>query len=234
MPDIYLIANDDPGWGEDQFIKNHIEHGKSQLRYFIQKLYPGQAFGRLILWTKQDKNTYPIDATDIDKIVETAISLSRTKDVYFGVGLQKENPPKGQRGTTETVSHLPGLWMDIDVRGPHHKMTALPGSIEEAVEFLRSLKPAPSLIIDTGGGLHVYWVFDQLYHIDSADKFYRIRDVSKSFQQKIIAEGEKYGWTLDNTADLARLLRLPGTWNWKETPPNPVYILEPNYADLPF
>ena len=42
----------------------------------------------------------------------------------------------------------------------------------------------------------------------------------------MIEKGQDRGWKLDNTSDLARLLRVPGTFNHKKSPPQEVFIIE--------
>ena len=55
-----------------------------------------------------------------------------------------------------------------------------------------------------------------------------LRTLSERFQRFIISEGEKHGWKLDNTQDLARILRIPGTLNFKSNPPKRVTVVEYN------
>jgi len=232
MKDIFAVAEHYKDWGDTPHIKCHIRNGETQLRSFLQKLYHDDARGIFILWTKQDKYTYAIDVTQRDEIVDKAIFLARIKDVYFGVGLQKEIPVKGHRGTAETVSLLPAFWMDIDVKGPHHKNAKLPNLARDASNFLNELEIKPSMVINTGGGVHAYWLFNEPHHISSSNHYKHLEEASKSFQKFIIAEGRKKGWELDDTSDLARLLRMPGTWNWKTIPPKPVYFLEPEDENI--
>jgi putative DNA primase/helicase len=196
--------------------------------YFLEMLYRNIAGYWFILWTKQDKRAYSFPIENRREISAKALSLSEKMDVYFGIGVHSQKPPRGQRGASETVTSIPGFWMDIDVKDSGHKKTGLPSSIDEALDFLKSLSKQPSLIVNSGGGLHTYWLFEEPYRIIDIDHREECHNISKNFQDSIIAEGKKHGWNLDNTSDLARILRLPGTWNWKEDIPRPVEILEPN------
>lgn len=235
MVDVYSClkkANID--FHDDPMIYHILYNGMDHTDFFFRTLYGCQDFGHLMLWTKQDKKSYPIQIQRKKYIVELVHKLGQKMDVYCGIGLQRNPPPPGQRGGSDTVSSFPGFVMDIDIQGPHHASKMLPDSLMTVMKFLRSLELKPSMIIETGGGVHAYWKFDKLYFIDTDEERRRIKEASRSFQQSIIREGQKYGWDLDNTSDLARLVRIPGTWNWKQIPPKPVYFLEPENGDIPF
>lgn len=234
------LAETDPEWYYQPLIQNHIQTGKDQARHFFKKLYGPRTYhphpsGVVTLCYKEEEGMvcYPKSIGMRSEIIDVSLYLGQRGDIYFNIGLQEDLPPRGQRGKSNTVSLIPGFWMDIDEKGSHHKSQDLPCSIEEAESFLRSLEKPPSMIICTGGGLHAYWVFQELCFIETDSYRMKIKEASKTFQQRIINEGKKHGWSLDNTSDLARLLRIPGTWNWKTIPPKPVYFLEPCYADLP-
>lgn len=194
---------------------------------FLERLYGNRASDCFNLWTKQDKRTYSFQIENRREIAIKALSLSEQRmDVYFGVGLHSEKPPIGKRGASEAVTAIPGLWFDMDVKGDGHSKKELPASIDEALKFLKSLDKKPNLVVNTGGGLHAYWVFEKPYQIVDVRDREKCHYISKNFQDSIIARGNDYGWDLDNTADLARILRLPGTLNWKQDTPRPVFVLE--------
>ena len=196
--------------------------------YFLHLLYGNILDDWFILWTRQDKRAYPFQIQNRQEIAAQALSLSeKKKDVYFSVGLHPQQPPAGKRGASETVIAIPGFWFDLDIKGDGHSQKKLPSSIDEALDFLKSLSKQPSLIVNSGGGLHTYWLFEEPYRIIDMDRREECHNISKNFQDSIIEEGKDRGWNLDNTSDLARILRLPGTWNLKEDIPRPVCVLEP-------
>ena len=194
--------------------------------YFLEMLYGNIAGYWFILWTKQAKRTYSFQIQNRQEIADKVLSLSEKMDVYFGIGLHSKKPPIGERGASETVTVIPGFWFDMDIKGDGHSKKNLPSSIEEALDFMKCLDKQPSLIVNSGGGLHCYWIFDEPHRIVDMKDREKCRNISQNFQDSIIEEGKDRGWNLDNTSDLARILRLPGTWNWKEDIPRPVEILE--------
>ena len=116
--------------------------------------------------------------------------------------------------------------MDFDCSEGSHKEQKLP-SKEEVLSFLKELPLKPSLIVWSGGGLHVYWLFKEPLYFHSETDRHQAKKLSSRFQLTIISIAKSQGWNLDNTSDLVRLLRIPGTHNFKRDPV-PVEILEIN------
>lgn len=69
--------------------------------------------------------------------------------------------------------------------------------------------PEPSTVVDSGNGLHVYW---HLPDFVPRDEWLRVA-------RKLKALTVKHGLLADpsRTADIASVLRVPGTMNWKDT-----------------
>jgi hypothetical protein len=114
-------------------------------------------------------------------------------------GKGKEGSPGGK----STVSRVITLFSDYDYR----KMGQ---SRDEALEYLRSLPCPPTKIVDSGGGLQVYWLL--VDPVTSTE--------GKALAEKIMA-GMCQWWQTDKVKDYSRILRVPGTLNVKpeyETP----------------
>jgi hypothetical protein len=82
--------------------------------------------------------------------------------------------------------------------------------------FLDRFKVPPSVVIDSGHGVHAYWLMRELMA--------PMQHVQR-FQQYLRTLFQANGWALDYTHDPSRVLRVPGTTNWKGTPV-PVTILQ--------
>ena len=102
--------------------------------------------------------------------------------------------------------------------GSAHKENALPKT-EEAIDFVNSLKLKPSIIVRSGNGVHAIWLLDELFVIRNENEREQIRELSAGFGMYVIAEGRKKGWKLDNVQDIPRMLRAPGSLNFKSDPP---------------
>jgi hypothetical protein len=189
-------------------------------------IFPSNAI--LCLWTRQGKTTYPFDfPADLNAAAAQVEHLAKHAfDVYFAIGLQAERPAPGKRGDEAGVIAVPGPWMDIDILGPGHKQAALPQNEEEALEFVAAFPLKPSIITNTGGGLQAFWLLKQPLVISEDTERTEVKKVSTRFQQYLIARGRERGWQFDSTPNLDRLLRVPGTFNYKDpTNPRQVRIL---------
>ena len=100
---------------------------------------------------------------------------------------------------------------------------SLPTTIEEALSIFPDFLQ-PTTVIWTGNGLHVYWLFKVPWQLNSPEENRRAAILSIRLQSFIKKLAEKQGWYLDSTADLSRILRVPGTLNHKQGQKKPVYI----------
>jgi hypothetical protein len=86
--------------------------------------------------------------------------------------------------------------------------------------------PFPSAIVNSGGGLHVYWISDVPL---SPEEW---RPYAEGLKQLLITEGVMCDTGV--TSDSVRLLRVPGTRNYKYDPPAPVKLLYLAEKDINF
>ena len=154
-----------------------------------------------------------------------ATAQSINTDVYFGVGSQAADLGPSKRGTVADISVITSFWIDIDIAGQGHVSPQYPQDMEEALKFIQGLPLQPSAIVNSGGGIHAYWLLNQPWYFANDGERQQAQEISRSFQGFIIEKGCELGWKLDNTSDLARLLRVPGTLNHKSSPPKTVDII---------
>ncbi len=210
---------------------------------FLKALYPVPfpelaAAGRvpqLAIWSRspRDKSSRTDWCADIGTAAALAAKLCATMDVYFGVALQdrglavalarrrKKHGPKipaaAVRGSAKSAAVLPGVWIDVDVRGDHHKSADLPPDLETATGLLAAVPHPPSVLVASGGGLHAYWLLDEAWILDSEAARAEAASLSRRLQWAVRRRARDHDWKIDNTADLARVLRLPGTLNHKRS-----------------
>jgi len=140
-------------------------------------------------------------------------------DLYVSCATHREPAERG-RGNAKTVTSIPGLWADLDIGTEGHKAAALPNPADEteALSILEGL-PEPSAVIHSGGGLQVWWLFDEPWIFnDPADA----AQASDAWQRLLVERGEARGLHVDALGDLPRILRVPGTANHKTGAPRPV------------
>ena len=191
---------------------------------FLSAIFSGQEQGLLVLFCKPSNVSDFIQFANEDwkeEAAAKALHLREHSNVYFAVGPQGTRPGRG-RGKAAGVISLPGLWADIDVLGPNHASLTLPPTIEDARRIPQALPFKPTMVVYTGGGIQVYWLFREPWQLDTDKERARAKALSKAFQHFLRRAAANHGWTMDGTADLCRLLRLPGTYNRKQAQPVPV------------
>jgi hypothetical protein len=130
--------------------------------------------------------------------VRNAIMLGRREEVYVGAA-----PRRGEDGTKAGVSRVLAIWADLDAKGGHTR--------ESRTEQLMKLPLQPSIMVWTGGGWHAYFLLEK--PADSPEELQRAELVMR----RIAA-----GLDGDPVHDRSRILRVPGTYNWKYGEPRPV------------
>jgi hypothetical protein len=161
-------------------------------------------------------------------VEDAAHRLDLTTDVYFGACLQDAAAERrGERGSAATVTVVPGTWADIDIAGPGKKKIHAP-SVDQVVAHLASrIEQRPSIALLTGGGLHLWWLFDEPMIISNEAERREAAELAQRWQARLRSVLAEKCWELDSTHDLARVLRLPGTHNHKDEhrPPFPVHVV---------
>lgn len=112
---------------------------------------------------------------------------------------------------------LSNLWTDIDIKSAVHYEENLYTSAENVIETMENtLKPVglyPNIIVSSGYGIHIYWIFSELLYTRTSEE----RAIAKGLLTKIQSVIRKISepYTIDKTDNLGRTLRLPETRNWK-------------------
>lgn len=194
---------------------------------FISQLYP-DADGTLVLWNMSTKLAEFFNPSSLGNFETRVNHLAETSDVFFGFCLQPEeimiNKDGSKRGTELTATVLPGFFMDVDVGTEGHSARNYPPNKEALKEIFRGFPLSPTVIIHTGGGFHLYYLFREPWILEDQREREDAKELLGRFQDTIINLARKHGFNLDKTADLARLLRLPNTFNHKTGTPRPVSV----------
>ena len=182
------------------------------MKEFLETLFGGADENLYTyLWTMPDKLTYSFRVTELEVMASKAKELDALgRDVYFGVSLTASPCGKHERAKAGDVVAVPAIWVDIDCKTGVHASQNLPPDIETALAPVIEIGDA-TYVIATGGGCHVYIVFKE--PLDPNEGSDVLRRYQGFMQERFAARG----WHLDNTADLPRVLRMPGTHNHKNS-----------------
>lgn len=196
----------------------HALHPRSTAREFLGLVFePAADAGRIGLITLPNPAPRWYDAEASDALAQEAITLSdRGAEVYITCGIF---PPSydGPRAAG-AVSALPGVWADIDhvKPGAARRYFRDVGAIHG---FLDTLVIRPTLRVETGGGVHAWWLFREPLYLAGPRLQPADAHVVWRFQRYLQGRMQPQGVDLDATHDHARILRIPGTVNHKHGAP---------------
>ena len=141
-----------------------------------------------------------------------AVQLSSSGvDIWHSVNPVCVEPTNAKRGDETVVSYQIACVVDIDICSVAHKgdPEKLAADFDEAKSFLPF---TPSLIIFSGYGLHAYYIFDTPIKItDNNRESLKHRNNLLLDVTRLKANGKK----IDGVGDLPRVMRTPGTFNYK-------------------
>lgn len=139
------------------------------------------------------------------------------QNIYFGVHPSTEIPktktdgrpakPEGVRSRIDTIAAVNCLFGEFDAKD-------FEGGKPAALTHILRLPAKPTAIIDSGGGWHAYWIFRIPIPITDNSTSKRLCRLQARWVEFVGGD--------PGAKDLARVLRVPGTLNYKYDPPRPV------------
>lgn len=185
------------------------EHDAAERARFFRALWPvGLPSGLVLnLWTPPGRSYWH---DSLERAVADTRPLGAAE--YYGVGLGSAGHiPAGttaaqrkqaseMRFHQDQIYMIPGFFVDFDFK---KDLTEF-----DAVAFMDATFK-PSMIVHTGGGLHLYWLFNKPLIGDVL-----IRDTLAGFKNYVMTL--PHGSTIDHSIiEPARVLRIPGSINYK-------------------
>jgi hypothetical protein len=189
----------------------------SDASLFLEALFTGKPDDlHLLLWTLPEKRSHWFQ--NVESAIQFAESL-RERDLYVGVGLSSQDYGPARRCPSNEVAGIVGLWADLDLKSDAHPKAALPASVEDAMKILPD-EFSPTFVVRTGNGAHAWWLFREPLIFESDEDRRNAGALALRWQSLLRLNAAAHGWAFDRLADLARVLRVPGTKNCKD-PANP-------------
>jgi len=195
---------------------------ETEARHFLKTLFAGKPDDLYILiWTRQDKQSQWFRSVDDGILFVESLS---GKDVYVGIGLANRDRGLLNRCKSDEIAGAVAVIVDIDLRSDAHPNKPLPTSIEDALQILPTKFP-PTFVIASGNGVHGWWVFKEPWVFQDEEDRKQGASLAKRWNTMISDNGRLNGWHIERLGDLARVLRIPDTSNYKDpVSPKKVYI----------
>ena len=156
------------------------------------------------------RQTFYASLEDAEKGI--AQLLEQDFDVYFACAKYAE----GTSRTQGNAKYVKAFWLDIDC-GEGKDYPDQQSGLEALISFCKTLRLPRPTVVNSGRGLHVYWKLSASITVE---------------EWKLVANRlkylcEEYEFNVDpsRTSDIASILRVPETLNFKDDPPKPVSIM---------
>ncbi len=185
--------------GSTETSNTTIRRGDMTATQFLTELFTETPSGKITTWELARKRTYYWPGPRVGE------HHDQQPDVFFGVGLTARERGRGRRPGNDEVCALAGLYLDIDGVASY-----VDGDASVKAWIKEYLPTPPTIVVDSGHGLHAYYLFDGGPW------------VFRSVEDREAARRLIRGWVALHPAadrgasDLARVLRLPGTINNKD------------------
>lgn len=181
---------------------------------FLQCVVPDDGY-LYVGWLANESGQFHhkvFDPGDYSGAVSFIDTKHKQQNVYYAMAsfkeaaVKKKNGRKGPSRKRDNVKSLQALWLDIDV-GDGKSYATKPVAVRELVSFCKKIGLPPSLVVDSGGGVHAYWLIDE----PVTPQIWK--PVAEALKAACAAEGLQADPAC--TADAARVLRPLGTLNHK-------------------
>ena len=190
---------------------------------FLASVVPWDIEGGYVTihWRRPGNNKWPGRSCrtleDALAVVDEILKSAADADIFFCLSSQSDSTGKRSRANALGVS---ALWVDIDVKPDKPECySTLEEALKQLYYFCALLEiPDPSVVIKSGGGIHAYWYSDHTLMVDEWQPYAdALKAAAKNSSLKLDARV---------TSDISRILRVPGTVNYKYDPPRPVEFIE--------
>jgi hypothetical protein len=169
----------------------------------LQHLHRGGTYGYWWTGNRKHSNWWKVG---------TPAALPDGRDnLYFGVhpttaipptnAKGEGTPPANVRSQVVYIAALNCLFGEYDAKDFGNSKVA-------ALAHIDALATQPSVVIDSGGGYHCYWLLSDTFVLASDDDRQRAARLQKAWVTFVGSD--------DDAKDLARVLRVPGTRNYKD------------------
>lgn len=187
---------------------------------FLDVLHPRRrwngALGLSYLAGTSIKTAWP---ADFREAMQTSMQLAPDYDVYLNVALRSGALGEYERGGIAECVLLPALFADVDYGNTHDRQD-LPADRDAALDLVGKCSLRPSMVIDSGYGLHVYWCTDEPVANETG------RRLLAAWKRLWEGLAQDAGVHVDTAAiEITRMLRVGGTLNHKHDTQRQVSIL---------
>ena len=200
------VTVNDPGWINlvNGYVSLKVPGGRLNGKYPIGHGSPYKDLSRFVADVARNNNK------------------PRVKDQFFCLSLQRDTGPKARSGfvqgarSASAALAVKAIWIDVDV-GKVGAYQTVEEALAAAIAFRDAAGLPPfSAIVGSGGGIHLYWISEKALTPDEW------RPYAEGLKSLASQHDLKFDFVV--TTDIARILRIPGTFNHKTATPRPAQL----------
>lgn len=154
---------------------------------------------------KNIKNQFAETLSDLDNIIDQLKYGEANQNIFVAPNSFSKFSRK-----SDYAAYSKSFFVDLDVGEGPGKYASKNDALLALIKFCDDNQLPPPVIIDSGGGVHAYWIFDRDVAIEEW----------KPYAEKFKAFCIEKGLHIDPvvTADVSRIMRCPETVNYKRDP----------------
>jgi len=178
---------------------------------FLEAVLPDD--GYYCVFAASDKRKIQKFYSSVDEVAHAAQAMDANgHDTYYATGSFRE---AGSR-EANNVQLLKSFFLDLDC-GPGKSFVDQAEALTQLKQFVGWWNLPKPLIVNSGRGIHVYWTLEEA--VPQSDWLPTALGLKRACQESQFAADPAI------TADAARVLRVPGTHNHKDSPPRAVTVI---------
>lgn len=160
----------------------------------------------------------PIAGENIAPALDALFKSGGKWNLWFEVN-QTSYAPTGGRSSAQHITRLSALWADLDYKPKPGGLGSYPEAMEVVADLSNALGIQPSAIVHSGHGIQPYWPIEDGELTDENRD--AVATLLKRWGSLVKQFALNNHGSADSVFDLPRILRVPGSVNWKD-PEHPV------------
>jgi hypothetical protein len=162
----------------------------------------------------EKKEFATFSANEREKVRRWVDARQGKVNLYVSVNRAREHAPRNKRLSGNDVALIRAIPIDIDIKvedpSGQHFQRLKTKLLKEVVPELAKLEWPQALIVDSGGGVHLWWPLKEPVAA-TPDNAKKAKGIGLTISKRLQAAFPEY--KVDTVSDLPRIMRLPGTIN---------------------
>lgn len=173
---------------------------------FLKAVLPPAGYGKYCVVELSTKRKKHVFVDTLDKLAEQANLFDAQKlNTFFALATFAT----AESREAQNAQYIKAMFVDVDCGVGHAYATARDGvlALESFIAGTGLINIPEPIVVATGGGIHAYWPLEEAVLVTQW----------KPVAERLKRLAKEQNFAIDHavTADTARVLRVPGTSNWK-------------------